>query len=216
MNNFKEKPSIAELFDDSRYELVEKVNYNNLVSFLFQYFRANTGIMKFFYLFLLVCFLVFIYVSFHLFGGGILSFFRFLARTALVIIVSTIVIVPVHELLHGMVFLIFGAKKLEFGANLKQFYFYVTAGNFVLNKTQFTLLALAPFIIFSIVFIIIAVISGPVVSWISLLLLAYHTSCCIGDMAMISYMNIHGKHGKIYSFDDVETKTSYFFRRLDD
>ena len=86
------------------------------------------------------------------------------------------------------------------------------ADRFVINRKEFKTIALTPFFAISTVAVFLALIGGPVLRWISLGVLLMHTFACIGDFAMLSFYKKQGNE-EIYSYDDVEAKVSYFFKK---
>lgn len=202
-----------ELHENGKYEIIETVDYRNILWFVIKYIKANVLVMHFFYFFLILTVLVFIFFSTMMVVNYEMGFFPLLGRAVLYITLSMVPIIPLHELLHGLAFKLMGAGKLIFGANFKEMIFYVTANRFVLNKRQFFMLALTPFVIFSIALIALLLANDLYIQWIASLLLAFHTSCCIGDFGLMAYFSTHSKGLDLYTYDDVSTKTTYFFRK---
>lgn len=205
--------SADELHESGKYELIETLDYRSMLGFVVKYIKAKKPIMRAFYVFLIITLLVSIFFSVLLINNGEMGIFGLLGRAVLYIGLSMLPIIPIHELLHGLAFKLMGAGKLIFGANLKEMIFYVTVDRFVLNKKQFYLLALTPFAVFSVVFVLLLFAGDLYTCWIASLLLAFHTSCCIGDFGLIAYFSTHGKAADLYTYDDVCTKTTYFFRK---
>ena len=65
------------------------------------------------------------------------------------LIVSIILLIPVHELIHGLFFKLFGNGKLKFGFH--GFAFSCSMPSHYFNKRAYTLIGLAPLIIISII-----------------------------------------------------------------
>ncbi len=205
--------SAEELHESGKYELIETLDYRSILGFVVKYIKANVPIMHAFYAFFIITLLVFIIFSALLVINGEMGIFPLLGRAILYMGLAMVPIIPLHELLHGLAFKLMGAGKLIFGANFKEMIFYVTVDRFVLNKKQFYFLALTPFAVFSFVFIPFLFAEDLYIRWIASLLLAFHTSCCIGDFGLMAYFSIHGKDADLYTYDDVSTKTTYFFRK---
>lgn len=205
--------SPEDLFDSTKYILVDKINYSNILSFIYPYIKPREKVMYSFYLVLLIEGVFWGYYSVKLFSSNIFTIWEYVGNTLLWMVLPFLLIIPVHEMIHGIAFKIMGAKKLTFGANIREMVFYVTADRFVLNKSMFIFLALTPFCIFTAFFIWFLFSSSFVVQWIGAMLLCLHTSCCIGDFALISYIGINVPRGKFYTFDDISVKTSYFFKK---
>jgi hypothetical protein len=206
--------SAEELHESGKYELVEMLDYRSILGFVVKYIKANEAIMRAFYIFFSITLLLSFIFSALLVANGEMGIFSLFGRAILYMGLSMFPIIPLHELLHGLAFKLMGAGKLVFGANLKEMVFYVTVDRFVLNKKQFYFLALTPFAVFSFVFILFLFAEDLYIRWIASLLLAFHTSCCIGDFALMAYFS-KDRGVEIYTYDDVLTKTSYFFRKID-
>ncbi|HEX3009442.1 MAG TPA: DUF3267 domain-containing protein [Bacteroidales bacterium] len=200
------KPNVNDLSNEQEYTHLLTVPFENLLLFLFDNMKPNTRTMQFFYFFLLLCVLaVFMFLiqpgySFaQLFWYGLLGF-----------IASLTVLVPIHELLHGLAFKIFGAGRLKFGKDLKQMMFYVTVDNFVLNRKEFSVLALLPFTVVTLLLLFIEWLLPNTYIWFSLSAIFWHTTMCIGDFAMLAFFEKH-KHMELYTYDDAAKKITFFY-----
>jgi hypothetical protein len=203
------------LHNSKEYTLIAEINYKTILDFIVSCLKPVTPILWIFYAFLFFSVLNLGYTSVILIRETGMNIFDFLAKGALWLFICIVPIIPIHELLHGLAFKLMGAKKLTYGANLKEMVFYVTAGGFVLNKGKMYFLALVPFIIFSVVFGIMSFSAIPFIKGLGALLLAFHTSCCIGDFALMSYFYVQSGEGEVFTYDDTETKTSFYFRRIE-
>ncbi len=206
------KVTAEDLHDSGSFELIETVDYRNIVWFVVKYIKSRVLVMMVFYLFFILTIIGSGYFSLALIIKGHMGIFSLMGRAILIICISMVPIIPLHELLHGVAFKILGAGKLIFGANFREMVFYVTVDRFVLDKKQFYFLALTPFVVFSLLFIPFLFVSNIYIQWVASLLLAFHTSCCIGDFGLMAYFSKEGKGADLYTYDDVTTKTSYFFR----
>jgi len=206
--------SVEQLHNTNKYELIDVVKYNDLLPFLIKYIKPGSSVMWLFYLIniiflVLVCY--FIVCNFINHYITFLSLLNYFGLAGLITIAS----IPVHELLHGLAFKILGAGKLTFGANIRHFMFYVTSHRFVLNKAQFYFLALAPFVVVSVLCISFLFYESFTIRWIAANVLFAHATCCVGDFALMSYFQINCRNRKGYTYDDVPSMTSYFFVERD-
>ena len=202
--------SIGQLHDTDKYVPIDVVNYNDLLPFLIKYIKPHSIVMKLFFL-INILFLVIIGLmvvnNFMCHYISILSLVNYFGLAGFITILS----IPVHELLHGLAFKMLGAGKLTFGANLRQFMFYVTSHQFVMNKKQFYFLALTPFVVVSSICIYFLLHPSFSVRWVSANVLFAHATCCIGDFGLMSYFQIRCRHRKGFTYDDVPSMTSFFF-----
>jgi hypothetical protein len=129
------------------------------------------------------------------------------------LISSFTLMVPIHELIHGIAFKALGARSLKFGKDLKQMMFYVTVDHFVLSRRDFSILALAPFIVITFILLILEVtLPGPL-RWFCLSAMFWHANMCIGDFAMLAFFEKH-KYQEVFTFDDSQKKITYFYSKV--
>lgn len=126
-------------------------------------------------------------------------------------IVLLVLVLPLHELLHGLAYWVVGARDIRFAVSWRQGYAFATAHHFVTTKREFFGVALTPFVVISValVALLVAVPTLQVVFWAVLLI---HTSGTCGDLALLNFYWLH-RHHTIYTYDDAELQTSYFFTR---
>ena len=84
------------------------------------------------------------------------------------------------------------------------------ADQFVANKKEFEVVALAPFAVISLTLLVLLFVASP--SWTITIIgtLLAHTAMCSGDFGLLSYFEFH-KDKQPVTYDDVESKTSYFY-----
>jgi hypothetical protein len=129
------------------------------------------------------------------------------------VLAGSILIIPFHEVLHGMAYKLVGAPTITYGADFRQMLFYVAADRFVINSREFAVVALAPFVVINLVCLLLMIFL-PVqwmIFFLSLLLL--HNIMCIGDFAMLSYFSKNSRL-KLFTFDDHKQKVSYIFESV--
>jgi hypothetical protein len=208
------KVTIEELHESGNYELAETLDYRSMLGFVIRHMKPRGFVMVSFYVFLGITVFIGVLVSVFLLVKNTTGFVVTIGKGIFILVISMVPLIPIHELLHGLAFKLIGAKKLTFGANLKEMVFYVTSHGFVLNQRQFYFIALTPFAVLNILFIPFLFVNSINIQWIAAMLLAFHTSCCIGDFALMAYFARSSKHADFYTYDDVLTKTSYFFRKI--
>ena len=124
-----------------------------------------------------------------------------------------VLVIAPHELLHGLAYRIIGARKISFGADLQQFIFYVTASRFPISKHQLVFLAMTPFILINVIVTALTLAWASQFTLFSASLLLCHNIMCIGDYAIVNY--VYQQAGKVFSYDVVNERKSYFFERTD-
>lgn len=200
------KPTVEELRKHHEYQHVLTVPFEKLLPFLFENMKPNTKTMGFFYFFLLICALsVFMFLMQPGYTFGQLFWYGFAGFVS-----SFTVLVPLHELLHGITFKMFGAGKLKYGKDLKQMMFYVTVDQFVMNRKEFSVLALMPFIVITLFLLLLEWILPNTYIWLFLSAIFWHATMCIGDFAMLAFFEKFN-YLELYTFDDAEKKITYFY-----
>ena len=97
--------------------------------------------------------------------------------------------------------------------DLKQYMFFVTAHRHVATPLQFRIVALVPFIVTGIAFLLLIFVLPGLWKWSLSLFLFVHTTMCAGDFALLNFYSLNrGK--KIYTWDDVDEKIAYFYEEL--
>ena len=97
------------------------------------------------------------------------------------VIVGGFVILIIHELIHGLFFWLFSRKKVTFG--FKQGLAFASCPDFLFSKTQFLITLSSPFIVITVILLILQFsLFHPIAM---LFLLSWHASACAGDFYMI-------------------------------
>jgi hypothetical protein len=215
MFNTSKNISIPDLQDDKKFRLLSKLHHNDIVPFVFKYITKINPLTIAFYIFNVI-FLG--YTLKHLINILLYSHLGF--KTILLysiygLILFPIILIPIHELIHGLVYLAVGAKRIKFGTDLTQFIFFVIADQYVAGKKDIMKVAFTPFIIISILLILgYQYLEGPV-TWSFILCLLVHSTMCIGDFSMASFFVEH-PHKKLFTYDDINEKSSYFYEKIND
>ena len=129
------------------------------------------------------------------------------------IALSFSLLIILHELIHGMAYKIVGAPKVTYGGNLREFVFYAAANKFVANRTSFFTVALAPFVVITVLSIVTFLVGNVYLKWLAVGVLLGHSTLCGGDFAMLSFFEEH-KEKEMYTYDDMENKIMYFYERI--
>jgi len=203
------KPSIDELKNEIGYKLIKSVPFENLVPFIFDNMKPNTKTMVFFYFFLSICGVsVSIFLMHPGYTFGQLFWYGFAG-----FISSFTIFVPIHELLHGFALKMYGAKGLKYGKDLKQMMFYVTVNDFIMNRKEFSVMALMPFAVITLGLLILEWILPDQFIWFFLSAIFWHATMCIGDFSMLAFYE-RNKHLEMYTFDDADKKITYYYSKL--
>jgi hypothetical protein len=181
------KPSYEELKDSTKFTKMLEINHHELIDFIFVYIKPVnlfTGIFKLFN------FGAIIWLGVELISyarAETFSWWYFLIYFILGVIVFMLIL-PVHELLHGLVYKLAGAPSVKYLANLRSFYFYAIADKFVTNRQTFYILALTPFLLINGCLLFCLFILKGYLIWTCFSALILHASGCIGDFALLSFI----------------------------
>jgi hypothetical protein len=200
-----------DLKNEERFVLMEEIEFSSTVPFLLRYIGRYNFTMGFFFLFLIAFLTLIIYGNFYFILYTDLGWNTILKFTSFGFIIGALPVIPVHELIHGITCRLLGAKKITYGVEWKHMMFYAAAHNFVMNRRQFTVVALSPFVIIT-VFFTVAALSSEGLKWLMWASAAFfHGTMCIGDFGLLSFFN-ENKGKEIYTYDDIIEKKTYFYR----
>jgi len=204
----KRTPGIEELDDTSSWEKVLSLPYDELGSFVLREITRHSRPMVRIWIALAASLLLSLWFwpgfVFPSGGPGILT------GLAAGLLLMPLALVPVHEGLHLIPFLIAGARDIRFGADLKQGIIYVTAHRFVAGRNLFSIVALTPFILIT-MSLIIGILLCPVWwKWVLSMTIFVHSTMCAGDAALLGFMGSFGNRS-VYTWDDADLRVAYFY-----
>jgi len=206
-------PSIDELKNSDKFELVAHLNHQQIKEFVINQLAENGKIITIYMIYQILMILIGIFF----FTRSIVLAFRDLTTTLYyslaALVFSFSVLIIIHELLHGAALKLIGVKKVTFGGYLKKFIFYAEADQFVINRRQFAFIALTPLLVVKLVTLIgIILLYNQPVFYFLIFVMSAHSLFCAGDIGLLSvfYKN---KNTEIYTFDVKSEKTSYYYRK---
>ena len=139
-------PTIEELQNEEQYELVAKLNHEQIKEFVI---RQLTESSKIVFSYMIYQFLMILLGLFFLTRTVVLAFqdsFQPLYISLATLLFCFSVLIVIHEIIHGIALKFTGAKKVRYGGYFKKFIFYAEADRHVLNRKQFAFVALAPLV----------------------------------------------------------------------
>ena len=180
-------PSIEELRDPEKYELIAQLNHSQIKEFVINQLMQNGKIIKIYMIYQILM----IMVGMFFFTRSIVLAFQssptqlYYSLAALIFCFSVLVII--HELLHGVALKLTGAKHVTFGGYLKKFIFYAEADQFVINRRQFAFISLTPLFVVKLITIIgiIFFFSQPVFYFL-IFVMSAHSLFCAGEIGRAS------------------------------
>ena len=205
------KPDAETLERENGFRKILELDFSEMIPFVLSNIR-KTGIIPLLYMSINMIFLIFIilYAVWSAKTGSLNAgkiFWQILAG----VLAGSVLVIPPHELLHGLAYRLLGASKIKFGVDLQQFIFYVTADRFPISKGELAFLAMTPFVLINVLIIVLTATWASQFTLFSASLLLCHNIMCIGDFAIINYAI--GQKGELFTYDDIGIKKSYFFIR---
>ncbi len=199
---------------ENGYELMDALDHQQLVPFVRTYLKKKTGFSIFYYL----CNLLLAGITGYLLVAGIpgsADGFSERFSHACYGLALSLLLLPLHEYLHVLAYKMNGAIHTSLDANLKKFYFMALADQFVASKREFQSIALAPFVVITLMLtrLLFLVQPGWIITVTATLLV--HTGMCAGDFGLLSYMEWQ-QHRQPVTYDDVTAKISYFYGKKSD
>jgi hypothetical protein len=112
---------------------------------------------------------------------SIISIWRIIA-----VILSIILMLVFHELVHGIFFWLFTHERPKFA--LKAGYAFAAAPEWYLPKFQYVMVGLSPFIIISLVSIVLAWNTSPILSPYFILIATFNAAGSLGDLIVVGWV----------------------------
>lgn len=198
----------VEDLDAHGYHVIAELNHEEIVPFVRKcmgVFNLVTFSFIFFNALLIAGFLCLLLLSATP-AGTILSH----ASTGLLLFF--VILLPLHELIHGTVYKMTGAPDVTYHADLRKMVFYAMANHFVANRSAFYKIGLAPFVIISSLLLAACAFLPEPWTWACWGALIFHTGGCYGDFGLVSFFYNH-RDKEIVTYDDAGQKKSFFLAK---
>ncbi len=197
------------------FRMIHKLHYDEILGFVFENIRKKTFSSRFYFAFNILTLILIVYFLIYGLRNNTLTFKEFGLQFFIGMFAGSFLVIPFHEGFHGLAYKLTGAPKIQFGADMKQMIFYVTADRYVLNRKGFYFLAYTPFVMINILAIGLYFFIPAIEIHTLLFFLLFHNAMCIGDLAMVSFYESH-PGSELYTFDDVPKRVSYIYERIKD
>lgn len=204
-------PTIEELQNTENFELIGELEHSTIKSFVLEQLAQGGKLITGFMIYQILMLLA---GMFFITRSIVLAYhdnWTPLVFSIVALLFSFTLLIPIHELLHGLALKLTGAKKVHYGAYLRKFIFYAEADRHVLNKSQFELIALAPFVVIKMITIVgLFIFLHSPVFYLMITIMATHSFFCAGDIGLLS---IFYRYERVYTYDVRSDKKSYYFKR---
>jgi len=206
-------PTIEELQNPDRFEVIAELSHDNIKSFVLDQLARGGKITVAFMIYqtLMVILGVFLITKSIILTVHNTPEKLYFVIAALLFCFTALI--PIHELLHGIAIKFTGAPKVNYGAYFRKFIFYAEADGYVIDRIQFTWIALTPLLVVKLLTLILSLVFWNT-PWLyfSLSVMAIHSLFCAGDIGLLSIF-YRNKNDVIYTFDVREEKKSYYYMK---
>lgn len=198
---------IQVMIETDKYTIKETLNHNDILEFIKPWLKKKNIYTISYNLSVMAGFLVVgAFVGIMLAKGE----FNFeIMNQFLLGVLIGFLIIPIHELLHGIAYKILGAETVQYRTVWKKLLFYAAAEGFPAGYKEFRFIALLPFTVITLIGILLIFLSGFEWTVIMLGFIITHVACCGGDFGLLSYMYEH-KDEEMITIDDMEKGETYF------
>lgn len=209
-----DKENFLAFYEEAGYRVVDSFTYSDIKTFLMR----NRPRTKFRTIYVSVLVVVLFLVGLMV---GILwhdspsagQFFLEIGKSVILALVGYAVIVPLHEIIHWVVYRTEGTADVRFGAIWRSFVFFAAAHNFLTDYKTFKRIALAPLRILSGLLVVLLLFPLPLWDKIAIAVLLFlHLLSCSGDLMMLAYMSRY-KGREVYTVDDIDNRYTYFLEK---
>lgn len=206
-------PSIGQLQNPEKFELISEVNHSNIKEFVLEQISKGGKIIQWYMIYQIVMIIIGIFFFTRPLVLAFQNNFPPLIYALAALVFCFSILIVIHELLHGIAIKSTGAPKVNYGAYFKKFVFYAEADRYVINKKQFSLIALTPLVVVQ----VISILTLPFVwnhpsLYFVMSVMSAHSLFCAGDIALLSIF-YKEKKAEIYTFDVKSEKKSYYYKK---
>lgn len=208
MNN----PDVEELQNSGKYEMLYELEHQQVKEFVIHQITSGSKLVRGYMLYQLLMILIGLFIVTRPLVLAFRGNYQPLIYLLAAVIFTFTILILIHELLHALAFKITGARHVSIGTYLKKFIFYAEADRHVLNRRQFTLVALTPLLTVKLATLtgVIMTVGNPAVYfWV--FVMSAHSLFCAGDIGILDYF-YQFRDSKLFTFDLKDEKKSYFYR----
>ena len=192
------------------YVLLSSLHHDELIPFLKASLDTKSVVLRIYHIFLLALLVslvavVFVRDEMANMAWAIKLMYIFIG------ILASLLIIPIHELLHAWAYKYLGARSTSFDVNWKKLYFMAMADQFVVNYREFRIVALTPLLVISSLCFILLVLPTGVWKLSVLVFFLLHSTFSSGDMILLNYFEVHKEKGLV-TYDYKKARMSYFYQ----
>ena len=201
--------TFEELVDPEKYQLIDQIDHRDLAEKIRGYLSRPSLVNR-------------VYLAANLLALALAAFGWYRANATFIqaflplglgIAAGYLVLVPLHEALHALVYRLYGAKTVTVQYRWRQLAATCMVDRFVTDGRQTAWAALVPFLVINPLLALLAALNTPA----SLLLcgaLVLHVGACSGDFGILNLVWEHRSRG-FYMVDDLSRQQTYFYTPCD-
>ncbi|MBW8327281.1 MAG: DUF3267 domain-containing protein [Prolixibacteraceae bacterium] len=202
-----------DLQNENEFELLAEVSHQELREFVVEQITKEKYLIRSYSVYQVVMMMLWIFLLTRSIVLAVKGYAEPIIGIGLALLFSFSVLIVIHELLHALAYLLFGARRISFGLNLKKFVFYALADQQVIASRAFHWIALAPLVVVKLICIAGAItFYNEQLMYFFLTIMCLHSLFCAGDMAMLAFYRLHHEK-EIYNFDNRSEGKTYFYTR---
>jgi hypothetical protein len=202
---------VSEALREQGFILDAALHHQELIPFVIKHLFIKNKVTIPYFILTLLFFIYWAGLDIYSVYTGKLTLTAVITASASGIVVS-LLLAPLHELLHGAAYRVCGARSVTYKANWKKYYIMAIADQFVAGRKPFYFIGSSPFVIISVGLTVLISISNPWLQVMWLTTLWTHATMCAGDFGLMSYFAEH-RDKEVVTFDDAKNSVSYFYSR---
>lgn len=202
------KPTPDDVVTGERYKLFFSLEYSEVAEFVLSQLKIRNPVIFLFFLCTMASLVWVVVLRINIAGDW--HFITLIPWSLMGLILLPIILIPIHEALHILIFWLLGGRDIRAGADIKNFIVYVTAHRHVVETKPFLSIAFFPFIMITAGLIVSLGYLTPQWQWSLSLSLFAHTTMCAGDFAMAAFYYTN-RDRRILTWDDADDKIAYFY-----
>lgn len=206
------KPTIEALFSEAQFTQLEMLPYAEMIPFVQREFKYPTPLVRLYIVLNVLIVGIMLVLGYLQISSSKINIGDLFSSVSLGLAASMTILIPIHEAIHGLAYKMVGAPSVSYGGNWRKLYFYAVADRFVIGRKHFRMVAIAPFLVISLLSIIALFFVSISMQWFLWGLLLLHTGACAGDFGMLAFYQRHPE-GELLTFDDVAAQKAYFFQQ---
>lgn len=208
--------TVADLENSDDFKLIAAIDYDDLKAFIVSHIELKNPLILIYSMLQVLGFCgLGILVGYY--SVGFISDGRFgeeLKIMALAFLFSFTVLIVIHELIHAAFFYLFGKRNIGFGVLWRKFMFYTETHREVLSRCEMTIVGIAPFLIVSLLGVLLFFFSSSLLFSLGGLTVALlHLLFCAGDVAIVVFL-FKQKPFPVFTFDDRYERKSYYYLKI--